>query len=199
MNQTMGAAPSFYGYTTIARCRVMPQGSRHLPFKLILALALVPSATVDAQAAANVLLVVNDNSQLSRKIAEYYAHRRTIPPKNVCHIRTDPQEEISRAQYDREIAGPIAACLNRNQLNEQVLYIATTAGVPLRIAGVQDLDGDVSAVDSELTLLYTDRIQGHPHPVKGGVPNPLFRQTKRQILPISEFPIYLVTRLAAYR
>ncbi len=175
----------------------MPQGSRHLPFTLILAFALVPPAIVDAQSAANVLLVVNDNSQLSSKIGEYYAHRRAIPPKNVCHIRTDPKEEIPRAQYDREIAAPIAACLSRNQLTEQILYIATTAGVPLRIAGVQALDGDVAAVDSELTLLYSDRIQGHPHPVNGGVPNPLFGRRNARFTHV-QFPIYLVTRLAAY-
>ena len=44
-------------------------------------------------------------------------------------------EEIERPQYDREIAGPIGACLKRNQLTEQVLYIVTTGGVPLKIPG----------------------------------------------------------------
>jgi uncharacterized protein (TIGR03790 family) len=144
-----------------------------------------------------VLLVVNDNSPLSRNIGEYYAHRRAIPLKNVCHIRTGANEEIPRSQYDREIAAPVVACLAKNQLNEQILYIVTTGGVPLRIAGAVALDGDISAVDSELALLYTDRQQGHPHTLKGGIANPMFGKRDAKFTH-SAFPIYLVTRLTAY-
>jgi len=174
----------------------MPDRFRSLSFTVMASVLATPHIAV-AQNASSVLVVVNDSSQLSRNIGEYYARRRAIPPKNVCHIRTDPKEEIPRAQYDREIAGPIAVCLASNQLIEQILYIVTTGGVPLRIAGVLALDGDVSAVDSELALMYTDRKVGHPHPLKGGVPNPMFG--KRNIkFSHAEFPIYLVTRLAAY-
>jgi uncharacterized protein (TIGR03790 family) len=166
-------------------------------FTSILAFALACSDLAMAQSAANILLVVNDNSQLSRNIGEFYAGRRAIPPKNICHIRTEAKEEIPRTQYDREIAAPVERCLVRNQLTEQILYIVTTGGVPLRITGVLAIDGDISAVDSELTLLYTDRKAGHPHELKGGLPNPLFgRRNAKFAHP--EFPIYLVTRLAAY-
>ena len=58
-----------------------------------------------------------------------------LPPKNICHIRTAVTEVIQRAQYDREIAGPIGACLTQKRLTEQVLYIVTTGGVPLKIPG----------------------------------------------------------------
>jgi uncharacterized protein (TIGR03790 family) len=174
----------------------MTEHSRRLSL-VVLAAILGTPGVVSAQGAANVLLVVNDSSQLSRKIGEYYARRRAIPVKNVCHVRTDPKEEIPRAQYDREIAAPIAGCLARNQLIEQIFYIATTAGLPLRIAGVLALDGDISAVDSELTLLYTDRKVGHPHALKGGVPNPMYRRRNAKFSH-DQFPIYLVTRLAAY-
>ena len=44
-------------------------------------------------------------------------------------------EDIAREQYDREIAGAIGACLTRNSLTEQILYIVTTGGVPLKIPG----------------------------------------------------------------
>ena len=40
-----------------------------------------------AQNASNVLLVINDNSSLSRDIGEYYARRRDIPLDHVCRIR----------------------------------------------------------------------------------------------------------------
>jgi uncharacterized protein (TIGR03790 family) len=185
---------TLYYYRTLS---AISNGRCPSRFVAILALTLAGSGIATAQSAANVLLVVNDSSQLSRNVGQYYARRRAIPPKNVCHIRTDPQEDIPRARYDREIATPVAACLDRNQLAEQILYIATTAGVPLRIPGVEALDGDGSAVDSELTLLYLDRKAGHPHPLKGGVPNPLFGRLNAKFTH-DEFPIYLVTRLAAY-
>src|SRR5262249_42730494 len=131
-------------------------------------------------------------------IGEYYAQRRGIPPKNICHMRTSTDEEVPREVYDREIARPVAACLSRGQLTEQILYIATTSGVPLRVSGtMKTTDGDVAAVDSELALLYTDMKQGHPHVLKGGIPNPYFgKQTS--VFNHAQFPIYLVTRLTAY-
>ena len=49
--------------------------------------------------AARVLLVVNDNSPLSREIGEYYARRRGVPPQNICRIKASISEEISRDDY----------------------------------------------------------------------------------------------------
>src|SRR5579872_4169231 len=166
--------------------------------------ALVWFAVSPALAAApapapteRVLLVVNDNSPLSRKIGEYYALRRGLAPTNVCHIKTKPDEEISRQDYDRQIAKPIAAFLNKAGLAESVYYIVTTAGVPLKVLGTDGMDGTFASVDSELTLLYLDRKTGKPHTINGVIRNPFFGKRDR---PFShpEFPIYLVTRLAAY-
>jgi uncharacterized protein (TIGR03790 family) len=122
----------------------------------MLALLLVAGGVLEAQGPENVLVVINDKSALSREIGEYYARRRGIPMNNLCRLRTGTSENIARADYDREIALPIAAFLRRNKLREQILYIATTSGVPLRISGVGPGIGrmvDSAAVDSELTLL----------------------------------------------
>ena len=105
---------------------------------------LLASNPFPAQGVANVLLVVNDASRLSRDIGQYYSARRGVPPRNICHIRTAETEEIERAQYDREIAGPIGACLTRNQLTEQILYIVTTGGVPLKIPGSGEMNGGIT-------------------------------------------------------
>ena len=158
---------------------------------------LLAAAPAFAQGPANVLVVINDNSPLSRSVGEYYARRRLIPARNLCRLRTTAEEEIPRAIYTREIAAPIADCLRANGLVEQILYIATTAGVPLRVAGSGGLDGEVAAVDSELTLLYSDMHSGQPHRTRGMIPNPFFAR-KDAKFDHSEFPIYLVTRLAAY-
>jgi len=125
-------------------------------------------------AAAAVLVVVNDASPLSRDISEYYVHRRSIPVGNVCHIRTTREEEIDRAAYSSQVAKPIADCLQTRKLVEQILYVVTTAGVPLRIAGKDGVTGDLAAVDSELTLLYYDMHNKTPHPLDGPFPNHFF-------------------------
>src|SRR5258706_15962301 len=127
-------------------------------------LLLLAGQVLSAQTVANVLLVVNDASKLSRDIGQYYAAKRGVPPRNICHIRTMETETIAREQYDREISAAITACLVRNSLTEQILYIVTTGGVPLRVAGSgsggSEIETDGAAVDSELALLYTDMKQG---------------------------------------
>jgi len=148
-------------------------------------------------AAAAVLVVVNDASPLSRDIGEYYVQRRSIPMGNVCHIRTTREEEIDRAAYSSQVAKPIADCLQTRKLVEQILYVVTTAGVPLRIAGKDGVTGDLAAVDSELTLLYYDMHNKTPHPLDGPFPNPFFGKTGVKFSH-AEFPFYMVTRLAAY-
>jgi uncharacterized protein (TIGR03790 family) len=160
---------------------------------LIFAASLAPAQS-DGR---NVLLAVNDNSSVSRSIGEYYALRRSVPQNNICHIRTTEEETISRDQYNVQVAAPIAGCLRNAGLTEQVLYIVTTLGVPLRITGTDGMDGDYAAVDSELTLLYLDMKQRAPHPLKGSVPNPFFGK-RDTAFTHPRFPIYLVTRLAAY-
>lgn len=164
---------------------------------IFLATLLVASG-LRAQTPQSVLVVVNDNSPVSRNIGEYYSIRRYIPARNVCHIRTAPDEIVARAQYDSEIAAPIAACLKRNNQVESVLYIVTTLGVPLKIPGVlpQGVGDDASSVDSELTLLYSDITRGR-HAIPGSIPNPFFGRTLDKFTHPA-FPMYLVTRLAGY-
>src|SRR5258708_2982864 len=123
-------------------------------FRKCLAFALF-AVQLLAQGPANVVIVINDNSSLSREIGEYYARRRAIPQKNVCRIHTSTEETMERATYNTEIAAPIARCLAQNQLVESTLYVVTTMGVPLRIKRIsgEATTTDGAAVDSELTLL----------------------------------------------
>lgn len=155
--------------------------------------ALLLAGALSAQDANSVLVVVNDNSALSKTIGEYYVRRRSIPLAHVCHLKVAVDEEIARADYDRLIATPIAQFLQKNRLVESVLYIVTTMGVPLRVAGDAE---HVAAVDSELALLYSDMKQG-PHKISGFVPNPFYDQPFEKFRH-PEYPMYLVTRLAAY-
>lgn len=162
-------------------------------------LTLLFAAAVRAQGPANVLVVVNDASSLSREIGEYYARRRAIPEKNVCRVRTTQAETIPRADFNREIVTPIARCLTSGGLSESILYIVTTMGVPLRVAHTsgEGITTDGAAVDSELTLLYADMHTHRQHLLPGSLPNPFFGKRDAKFTH-AQFPIYLVTRLAAY-
>jgi uncharacterized protein (TIGR03790 family) len=160
----------------------------------ILLLAALPAL---AQTGVNVLVVVNDSSLFSRRIAEYYVHKRSIPLANVCHLKVAIDEEISREVYDKGIEAPIASYLTSHGLSQAVLYIVTTLGLPLRV-GASDggMDTTTCAVDSELTLLYS-KMRGRRFKANGLVPNPFFG---KRDMPFQhpQFPIYLVTRLAGY-
>ena len=160
----------------------------------LFALTAVPALL--AQTSDSVLVVVNEDSALSRNIGEYYARRRSVPVTNVCRIRSSVEETISRAAY-LELERSVANCLGVRKLTEKVLYIVMTAGVPLRVSGTRSgMNTDFAAVDSELTLLYS-KLHGKTFGLDGMVPNPLFNRPDAKF-GHEEFPIYLVTRLAAY-
>jgi len=74
----------------------------------------------------------------------------------------------------------------------------TTAGVPFESRRHRRRgDGTIASVDSELTLLYLDQKTGKQHAIDGVNPQSVFWK-KRPGVSHPEFPIYLVTRLAAY-
>jgi uncharacterized protein (TIGR03790 family) len=157
--------------------------------------------TLRAQSAENVAVVINESSEDSKRIGEHYAVTRGLPPSNILRIQTSTQETIERPAYEASIERPIALAIRRSGLQDRILYVVLTKGVPLRIAGPAGLTGTLASVDSELTLLYR-RMTGQQVSVSGRVDNPFFLGAR----PIGDAPrfthrehdIYLVTRLDAY-
>jgi len=160
------------------------------------ALLFAAAVLVFGQKAESVLVVINRVSPLSRSIGEYYVLQRHIPLANVCRLTTKVDEPISRSDFQAQIAAPLGAFLRAKRLQEKILYIVTTSGLPLKIQGSNGLSGDEASVDSEITLLYSD-LGGRPHPVQAVVPNPFFGKSEAQFRH-PDFPIYLVTRLTGY-
>jgi uncharacterized protein (TIGR03790 family) len=162
-----------------------------------LAVLLAAAQILFGQKPDNVLVVINQQSPLSRSIGEYYAERRHVPLTNVCRLSVQPDEDIPREEYDDKIARPIAEFLRQHKLQEQILYIVTTSGVPLRVRGsAGNMIAEAAAVDSELTLLYSD-MRGQPHALPAGIHNPFFGKVYAAFRH-PDFPIYLVTRLTGY-
>ena len=150
-----------------------------------------------AQTGDSVLVVVNQNDPASLRVGEYYQSRRSIPTKNICRIETSTEENISWQTYTSQIELPVADCLKKAGLQEKVLYIVTTLGVPLKMAsGEGGPQTENASVDSELTLLYS-KINGTTFPRAGPIPNPFFGQLGK---PFGHpaYPMYLVTRLGGW-
>lgn len=165
-----------------------------MPFLLLL---LAAAFSLNAQTGDNVLLVVNRKDAVSREIADYYRPRRSIPLRNVCYLDTTSEEEIAWQTYEEQIERPVGECLTKAGLREKVLYIVTTMGVPLKVSGGgSKLVAEYCSVDSELALLY-GKLNGARYQRAGGIANPLFMK-RDELFRHPQFPIYLVTRLAAY-
>jgi uncharacterized protein (TIGR03790 family) len=179
--------------------------SRIAPLALTLA-TLVAGVASDvtslyAQSAENVAVVVNERSPVSQKIADYYVRKRGIPAGNVIRISTSLEETVERGEYIASIEQPIGAALARAGLQDRILYIVLTKGIPLRVNGTAQATGTVASVDSELTLLYR-RMTGAVVPPAGRIDNPYFLGTREpaKAPPFTHrnFDIYLVTRLDAF-
>jgi len=168
---------------------------------LCLTVSLAAAPAVHGQSAENVAVVVNDNSADSQRIAEHYARTRGLPPSNVLRIQTSSDEAIGRDAYVRTIEQPLALAIRRAGLQDRLLYLVLTKGVPLRIIGTTGLNGTLASVDSELTLLYR-RMVGQPTTPEGKVDNPYYLGGREigEARPFShrEHDIYLVTRIDAF-
>ena len=167
--------------------------------------ALISVATtagaVEAQTAANVLVVANEASPGSLEIAEYYAKKRNIAAEQILKVETSTADQITRIAYERTIQLPIANWLARHSAHDRILFIVLTKGVPLRISGTGARQGTVASVDSELTLLYR-RMTGVPIAPQGFVDNPYFLDegdvAASTRFDHSKYDIYLVTRLDGF-
>src|SRR5678815_2629183 len=120
---------------------------------LFAALAQLSPVAAQAQSAENVAVIINDNSADSQRVGDYYIRRRSVPSSNIVHIRTSVEETIDWAAYIATIQNPISFALAQRNLQDRVLYIVLTKGVPLRIAGDDGVQGTASSVDSEMTLI----------------------------------------------
>jgi uncharacterized protein (TIGR03790 family) len=176
--------------------------ARSVPQRLALSLLLgFIASPVAAQTGENVLLVINDLSPASQQIGEYYARKRTVPSGNILHISAATVEQITRADFQRNVEARIAAWFGRTGAHDRILYIVLTKGVPLRIAGTSGLDGTVASVDSELTLLYR-KMAGARVPFLGRVDNPYFAG-ETPVAALKSFThqtqdVFLVTRLDGF-
>lgn len=105
-----------------------------------------------------VLVIANQNSPASLRIAQYYIQRRGIPRENFLTLDLPDStllpffESVTYPAYQEMVEQPIRRFLERNQLVNQIRYIVLTRGVPLRIKQVPYplVEGHPSAQDQSI-------------------------------------------------
>lgn len=132
---------------------------------------------------AEVVVIYNDRSPESKRVAEYYAEKRQVPKEQVIGLHLSKEEIITRDDYRKELAEPLWKILLDRKLftlspdagNAQLLtpsvsaakirYAVLCYGVPLKISKLTGLNEpgadkipaplreNYAAVDSELSLL----------------------------------------------
>jgi uncharacterized protein (TIGR03790 family) len=99
----------------------------------LLGLLLPVLAAAEGLEPSQVLILGNHQNEASRHLAHFYARQRNIPPKNILLLDLPDSEDISRVQYDRELAQPLRQFLHQLKLENTVKALVTIYGVPLKV------------------------------------------------------------------
>ena len=97
---------------------------------------------------AEILIVANKDVKESLDVAKHYAEKRKVPAANILELSLPKSEDITRADYDAKLAGPIREVLAKA---ENIRVILTMYGVPLRV-GPRTLNGVEQAKANELKI-----------------------------------------------
>jgi uncharacterized protein (TIGR03790 family) len=138
----------------------------------------------------DVLVVYNENSGISTRVAKYFQNARNIPDLNMCNITTATSETVSRTEFEN-IRGQIEDYLENNNLTDVINFIVTTKGVPLRVSGS---NWQNACLDSELTMILGDYKSNIAN--GGWFINPYFEDDEP--FTREKYSLYLVTRLTAF-
>lgn len=97
-----------------------------------------------------ILVVANSDNAASVRLAKYYCQKRGLASNRVIPVSLGPlRDSISRADYDRRLAGPIRRTLTSRKDLGNIKCLVTTYGVPFRVLPRPPLSGR----DSELKQL----------------------------------------------
>lgn len=161
----------------------------------ILIIALIPSAGLGQTNYNDVLVVVNSNSPISDQVGTYFASSRNIPASNIARVSVSTNEEIDSVEFN-SLRSQVENYMTSNALTNQINYIVTTKGVPLKVnrGNTFSTSSPSSSVESELTMIlgsYNSSIGG-----AGIVYSPYYYKTAH--FSRAPYGIYLVTRLDGY-
>ncbi len=140
---------------------------------------------------SDVLVLINNNSAMSRQVGEYFAEARGIISAHVVYLDVPAREVINKDQYE-DLEDQVKTYMLRNNLISSINYIVTTKGLPLKIWNSSNWYR--ACVDEELALIYG--------PNEGNIGNlawvssPYYQD--RTYFSRNTQGIYLVNRLTGY-
>ncbi len=95
---------------------------------------LSPSPAQSAMKPGQLLLVVNRAVPEGARLARYYAQKRGVPLQNIMSVDTVTGEDVSRQDYEKQIAGPVRDFLSRHgREGTHFACIVLFYGMPLRV------------------------------------------------------------------
>jgi uncharacterized protein (TIGR03790 family) len=114
----------------------------HLGWAVGLLLLAGPAHALEPK---DVFVVGNRNVPASKEVAEHYCARRGVPRDHIVLLDLPAGEDISRADYDAKLAGPLREALRDRKDAARVLL--TVYGVPLRVGGQQPTADEKKQLD----------------------------------------------------
>ena len=99
----------------------------------LLALTLAPLAQAGG-GPENVLLVVNQNSERSKLVANEYVRLRDLPASNVVYVNyRGGVDQCPAARFRKEILSPVLKTIDERKLSRQIDCVAYSVDLPWRI------------------------------------------------------------------
>ena len=102
-----------------------------MPARLSAFVLLILASSGFALDPAEVVVVFNSAVPASRDVAEHYRAKRNVPRENLIGLPLTDREDITRADYDAKLAGPLREKLADRK--DTVKVVLTVYGVPLRV------------------------------------------------------------------
>lgn len=136
----------------------------------------------------DVLLVTNINSEISKNISDYFIEKRGITHQ--VFINVTASESISYANYNKSIRQVIEKYLVDNNLQNEINYIVTTKGVPLKTTWTAGMTNGYKSIDNMLVSILTNSTDSGSY-----VSNPVYNKAITDDNIKQTYNIYLVTRL----
>lgn len=136
--------------------------------------------------ADRVLVVINDNSDESREVGQYYVQKRQIPSANVFRVKTTTLEQSTVNEFNYDVAPSLRQKLTA--MAGKIDFIVLTKGFPLKFRDGRGVDAYISVLEMSTeskNALRNVQIQQIISPYLG----------KDEKFSRSKYGFYLVTRL----
>ncbi|MEN1678377.1 MAG: TIGR03790 family protein [Planctomycetota bacterium] len=118
-----------------------PRRARGVLLGLAIALLSGPTALAGG-GPENLFLVVNELSEDSKLVANYYIRWRNVPDRNVLHVRWHGGQELTNVvKFRNQLLRPTLEAIEKRKLAAQIDYIVYAPGFPWRIDLQKDFPG----------------------------------------------------------